>query len=149
MGSYFSPACVRVRSQISLDLDGELSHLERVMVAHHLERCASCEAFRDGLVAFTSELREAPLEAPEYPITLPRLRRGRLEFRAAALSVGAAAASIALMLGIGLGERDVFGAGSKASARPAYLDSQSYESRLVQQASQYRLRELHSLTRPV
>ena len=149
MGSYFSPACVRVRSQISLDLDGELSHLERVMVAHHLERCSECEAFRDGLVAFTSELREAPLEAPEHPIALPRLRRARAELRATGLSVGAAAASIALMLGISLGQRDIFGPGSKASARPAYLDSQSYETRLVQQASEYRLRELHSLIRPV
>jgi predicted anti-sigma-YlaC factor YlaD len=149
MGSYFSPACVRVRGQISLDLDGELSHLERVMVAHHLERCGACAAFRDGLFAFTSELREAPLETPEHPIALPRLRRRRLELRAAALSVGAAAASIALMLGVGLGERDVFGAGSKTSARPAYLDSQNYEAKLVKQATEFRLREMHSHIRPV
>jgi predicted anti-sigma-YlaC factor YlaD len=146
---YFSPVCQRVRSQISLDLDGELSQFERAMVAHHVERCAECAAFRDDLLVFTSELRSAPLEAPEHPIAIPRLARARLELRAAALSVGAAAASIALLVGLGLGDRDLVGAGSKSSARPAYLDSQSYESRLVQQASQYRLRELHSLIRPV
>jgi anti-sigma factor RsiW len=149
MGSYYSPVCERVRGQISLDLDGELSQLERVMVAHHIERCAECEAFRDGLASFTSELRQAPLEAPAHPISIPRLRRARLEFRAAALSVGAVAASIALLFGVGLGEKDLVGGGSRDSARPAYLDSQNYETRLVQQASQYRLRELHSLIRPV
>jgi len=149
MGSYFSPVCQRVRGQISLDLDGELSQLERALVSRHLERCAACEAFRDDLVTFTSQLREAPLELPERPIAIPRLRRARLELRAAALSVGAAAASIALLLGVGLGERDLVGAGTKSSARPAYLDSQNYEARLVQQASQYRLRELHSIVRPV
>jgi anti-sigma factor RsiW len=148
MESYFSPVCERVRGQVSLDLDGELSQLERAMVSRHLEHCAECEAFRDDLVAFTSELRDAPLEEPAHPIALPRLRRARLEFRATALSIGAAAASVALLLGVALGERDLIG-GSKSSARPAYLDSQTYEARLVQQASQYRLRELHSLIRPV
>ena len=149
MGSYFSPVCERVRGQISLDLDGELSQLERVMVAHHVERCSECAAFQDGLATFTTELRQAPLEMPARPIEIPRLRRARLEFRAAALSVGAVAASIALLLGVGLGEKDLVGGGSKASARPAYLDSQNYETRLVEQASQYRLREMHSLIRPV
>jgi len=149
MGSYYSPVCERVRGQISLDLDGELSQLERVMVAHHLEHCAGCNTFRDGVVAFTSEIRQATLEAPTHPIAIPRLRRARFELRAAALSVGAVAASIALLLGVGLGEKNLFGNGSKDSARPAYLDSQNYESRLVQEASQYRLRELHSLIRPV
>ena len=149
MESYSRTVCERVRGQISLDLDGELSQLERAMVSRHLEHCAECDAFRDDLVAFTSALREAPLEAPEHPIALPRLRRARLEFGAAALSIGAAAASIALLLGVALGERDLVGTGSKSSARPAYLDSQNYESHLVQQASQYRLRELHSLIRPV
>ena len=148
MTSYFNPVCQRVRGQISLDLDGELSQLEHAMVAHHLERCAECEAFRGDVLSFTSALREAPLESPTHPITVPRLRRARLELRGAAMSVGAMAASIALLLGVGLGERDLVG-GSKSSARPAYLDSQSYESRLVQQASEYRLRELHSLIRPV
>ena len=118
------------------------------MVSRHLDGCVECEAFRDDLVAFTSELRDAPLERLEHPIALPRLRRTRLEFRATALSVGAAVASVALLLGIALADRDLVGS-SKSSARPAYLDSQNYESHLVQQASQYRLRELHSLIRPV
>ncbi len=151
MGSYFSPVCDRVRSQISLDLDGELSQLERAMVARHLDRCSSCEAFRGDLTAFTSTLRETPLEHPEHAIVLPRLRRARLDgIRGAALRVGAAAAGIALILGVGLGERELVGsAGSKSSGRPAYLDSQSYEGRFIRQAHDYRLVELHSLVRPV
>jgi predicted anti-sigma-YlaC factor YlaD len=150
MGLYLSPVCERVRGQISLDLDGELSQLEQAMVARHLERCAECGAFRDELTAFTAALREAPLETPERPILLPPLRRARFEaVRDAALRVGAAAAGVALIVGLGLGERNIAGSGSRASARPAYLDSPSYESRLVKQASDFRLTELHSLVRPL
>ena len=66
------------------------------------------------------------------------------------MRVGAAAAGIALILGVGLGERELVGsAGSKSSGRPAYLDSQSYEGRFIRQAHDYRLVELHSLVRPV
>ena len=34
--------CARVREQVSLELDGELSQLEQRMLAAHLERCAAC-----------------------------------------------------------------------------------------------------------
>ncbi len=70
--------CDRVRSQVSLSLDGELSELERMMVARHLERCVDCRAFSDGAVEITNKIRTAPLERFERRVVLPRLHRGRL-----------------------------------------------------------------------
>jgi predicted anti-sigma-YlaC factor YlaD len=69
------PACDRVRSQISLELDGELSQLERAMVAAHVVRCGDCRAFRSGSTAVTRELRAAPLEQPPPSVLVRRPRR--------------------------------------------------------------------------
>ena len=53
-----SAACDRVRAQISLELDSELSQLERAMVAAHVVRCAGCRAFRTGVTAVTRYSRD-------------------------------------------------------------------------------------------
>lgn len=89
-----SVICDRVRSQISLDLDDELSQLERAMVSAHLERCPECRAYKGEVAAFTGAVRAAPLERMESPIVLHRPRRGiavRLQ------SSAAAAAAVALV----------------------------------------------------
>jgi anti-sigma factor RsiW len=91
-----SVICDRVRSQISLELDNELSQLERAMVSTHLERCSECSAYRDEVVAFTSTLRAAPLEQMERPIALRRPRR----LVAPRLQVGVAAAFAVVALGV-------------------------------------------------
>ena len=70
-----SAACDRVRAQISLELDGELSQLERAMVAAHVVRCGGCRAFRSGVTAVTRELRAAPLEQPPASVLVRRPRR--------------------------------------------------------------------------
>jgi anti-sigma factor RsiW len=67
--------CDRVRGQVSLLLDGELSQLEQRMVAGHLERCADCREFAAAVRTFTEELRSAPLESPRWPIVVRRTRR--------------------------------------------------------------------------
>ena len=67
--------CERVRGQISVGLDGELSQLERVMIASHLERCTACEAYADEVSAFTRVLREAPLEPMARKVVIHRRRR--------------------------------------------------------------------------
>jgi predicted anti-sigma-YlaC factor YlaD len=85
-----SLVCERVRAQISLDLDGELSELERRMLAAHLERCAECREYQEDLVAFTRELREAPFEQLSYPIEVHRPRRASLAW--AQIGVAAAVA---------------------------------------------------------
>ena len=67
--------CDRVRGQVSLLLDGELSQLEQRMVAGHLERCADCREFATSVRTFTEQLRSAPLESPRRPIVVRRPRR--------------------------------------------------------------------------
>jgi len=90
--------CERVRGQISVGLDGELSQLERVMIASHLERCAACGAFETEVSAFTRVLREAPLEPMARPVVIRRRRR----HVGARLQVAAAAAvAIAALVGAG------------------------------------------------
>ncbi len=83
--------CERVRAQISLELDGELSQFERVMVASHVARCADCAAYRDEVTSFTALLRAAPAERIDTPVVVSRPRRsyiGRVS------AVGAAAAAV-------------------------------------------------------
>ena len=70
-----SVACERVRAQVSLEVDGELSHLERAMLAAHVLRCADCHAYRERVHAFTGELRAAPLAHPTAHLLVRRPRR--------------------------------------------------------------------------
>jgi predicted anti-sigma-YlaC factor YlaD len=92
-----SLVCGRVREQVSLQLDNELSELERRMLDAHLARCADCAAYADDVRTFTVELREAPLLALERPVAVTR--RGR--YVAARLQLGVAAALALAALGLG------------------------------------------------
>jgi hypothetical protein len=79
--------CERVRGQISVGLDGELSQLERAMIASHLTRCDACEEYADEVSSFTHELREVPLERMSRQVVIHRHRRhvgARLQVAAAA-----------------------------------------------------------------
>ena len=87
--------CDRVRAQISLGLDGELSQLEQRMLASHVARCADCAAYEADVVAITTELRAAPLEALEHPVVVRRPRRLPL----VRLQVGVAAGLAVAVLG--------------------------------------------------
>ena len=69
--------CERVRNQISLALDAEVSELDRRLVASHLARCAECRAAESTVRTFTEELRAAPLEVPRQSIVLTRSRPRR------------------------------------------------------------------------
>lgn len=70
-----SVVCDRVRSQVSLRLDGELSQLESRMVEAHLSRCPACRAFETGAVLVTEQLRAAPLEPLARPVDVRRPAR--------------------------------------------------------------------------
>jgi predicted anti-sigma-YlaC factor YlaD len=87
--------CDRVRAQISLRLDGELSQLESRMLAAHLDRCADCSTYEADVARITAELRAAPLEAMERPIVIRRPRR----VSALRLQAGVAAALAVAALG--------------------------------------------------
>jgi anti-sigma factor RsiW len=70
-----SVTCDRVRSQISLRLDGELSQLESRMVDAHVLRCPECRAFETGAVLVTEQLRAAPLQPLAQPVVVRRPAR--------------------------------------------------------------------------
>jgi anti-sigma factor RsiW len=83
---------------ISLDLDGELSQLEQVALARHLDGCARCREAGTEVNAFTQLLRDAPLVELRRPVEVaaPGRARARVARRAAvslafAALVGAAA----------------------------------------------------------
>ncbi len=67
--------CSRVRAQVSLRLDDELSQLERRMLSAHLERCADCRVYADEVEEFTLALRAAPPVSLDRPIAVRRPRR--------------------------------------------------------------------------
>lgn len=142
--------CHRVRSQVSLELDGELSELERLMLARHVERCADCRAFRDGVGETTNAIRSAPYERFERRVVLPRLHRGRLyAARDIAVRATGMAAGIALVLGLGLGERGVLDGNRPAPSRSAYLDSPNTENQLIRELRAYRISQNRSDVRPI
>jgi predicted anti-sigma-YlaC factor YlaD len=89
--------CDRAREYASLRLDGELSDFERALLDSHLDRCPSCRAFADDLVAVTDRLRAAPLETPSIAVTLPRRRFVAMRN----VQVSAAAAAVVSVVGIG------------------------------------------------
>jgi anti-sigma factor RsiW len=71
--------CDRAAQWISLDLDGELTELERVGLARHLDRCESCRATSAEVRGFTRLLRSAPLVELAVPVAVvpPRVRARR------------------------------------------------------------------------
>ncbi len=98
-----SIVCQRIREQVSLRLDDELSQLELRMVAAHLERCADAVEFEASVREFTEELRAAPLQSPRLPIVVRRARR-RVSLSAAQISVAAtlAVAVLGVLSQVGL-----------------------------------------------
>ncbi len=76
MGSIdLSVSCSRVRAQVSLQLDDELSQLERRMVSAHLERCHDCSLYAEEVEEFTLALRAAPMVSLDRAIVVTRPRR--------------------------------------------------------------------------
>ena len=90
------PECDRVREWASLELDGELSDFERVLLDAHLSVCAECREFASSTAAFTAGLRAAEFERPERPVVVRKRRR-----TAAFGRVPAAAALAAVAVGLG------------------------------------------------
>ena len=95
--AYLHTVCARVREQVSLELDGELSQLEHRMLATHLERCARCAAYAADVRDVTERIRNAPYATMERPIVVRR-RRAVTTMR---LQVGVAAAFALAALGLG------------------------------------------------
>jgi predicted anti-sigma-YlaC factor YlaD len=86
-------SCERVREQLSLALDGELSELDALRLQTHLRDCPDCSAFEAAMRAATTILRTAEPEEPIFPLMVPRRRRVQVRM----LQAGAAAAAVALV----------------------------------------------------
>ena len=101
MSSFPSPLiCERVRTQISLLLDAEVSELDRRLVAAHLARCAECRAFEQPVRVFTEQLRATPLELPREPVIVRSRVRARQRVVRRTAELSAAATVLIAMLGV-------------------------------------------------
>ena len=94
---YPQVVCTRVREQVSLELDSELSQLEQRMLAAHLERCAECAVYAADVRHLTERIRSAPLHTMRRPVVVRRHR----SLAATRLQIGAAAALALAALGLG------------------------------------------------
>jgi len=95
--AYPQTVCARVREQVSLELDSELSQLEQRMLATHLERCPRCAAYAQDVRDVTERIRNAPRAIMQRPVVVRR-RRPLTTVR---LQVGVAAAFALAALGLG------------------------------------------------
>jgi anti-sigma factor RsiW len=95
--AYPQTVCSRVREQVSLELDGELSQLEQRMLGTHLERCPRCAAYAADVRDVTERIRNAPRAHMQRPVVVRR-RRTLTTVR---LQVGVAAAFALAALGLG------------------------------------------------
>jgi anti-sigma factor RsiW len=96
--AYPQTVCSRVREQVSLELDGELSQLEQRMLGTHLERCPRCAAYAADVRDVTERIRNAPRPVMQRPVVVVRRRRPLTTVR---LQVGVAAAFALTALGLG------------------------------------------------
>ncbi len=85
-------ACERARQWLSLELDDELSELERAALHRHLARCGRCSAIRTEIAGFTQLIRAAAPVQSLRPVVVerPRAARARVVRRTAAALVLAA-----------------------------------------------------------
>jgi hypothetical protein len=93
--------CERARLWVSLELDGELSEVERALLEEHVTRCPACAVVRADLDALTATIRQAPLVEPRRRFGLERPAYGMHAPRAALLRFAAAAALTAVAVGLG------------------------------------------------
>jgi predicted anti-sigma-YlaC factor YlaD len=105
-------SCSRARAWGSLELDGELSQLERVLLAAHLRLCSQCAELVEGMRATTALVRAAPLERSGRTLVLPgrEARRSRL----IALRLATAATLAVLAAGLGM----LAGSAGRGPAQP-------------------------------
>ena len=102
--------CERTRGWLSLRLDGELSDFERALMDAHLSCCGECRAFAADIAVVTGALRDAPLERPAEPVTLPERRRRPVR----TIQVAAAAAAVVVAASVGSILGSVRGGGGEA-----------------------------------
>lgn len=91
--------CQRARQYSSLEVDGELSQLERALLLRHLDGCRSCREFDGRLRATTLALRSASAEKPSARFRPPAPFLSFPARRRVALAAVAAAAVLGSVVG--------------------------------------------------
>ena len=115
--------CDRARQWVSMDVDGELSEFESVLLDAHLAACPSCAEFRHDVSGLANALRAEPAAQLTRPIEIARVRR-----RHALRLAPAAAAMAAAVLGLGsLLASSQFRSGSVGSAVVHHARSFSFD----------------------
>jgi predicted anti-sigma-YlaC factor YlaD len=122
-----SIVCDRVRAQVSLQLDGELSQLESRMVDAHLARCAECREFEADVSEVTQALRAAPLEPLAQPVTVQRLRRASISRAQVSVAAAVAVAMLGALTQIGDRQSD------PSFTRPVRFQTEAQLTREVEQ----------------
>ena len=116
-------ACDRAHQAVSLQLDGELSQLERALLKRHLDRCSECAEFAADASALTRELRAAAPVRLERPIELPLRRRVGYGFRhAGAVATAASVAATALIAVMALPDQRPSAPSSARTVHPQTTD---------------------------
>jgi anti-sigma factor RsiW len=89
-------SCDQARLWASLDVDAELSELERARLEAHLGACPACRRYADELADLAAQMRAAP---PSEPSALVWMRRRQTGPRRWQLALSAAAVAAALLAG--------------------------------------------------
>jgi hypothetical protein len=142
----FPRTCERARMWASLQLDGELSELERALLDAHVARCEPCGIFIREVGAATRGLRAAELTLPAHPVAIPSRRRV-----VRPVHVSAAAAIVALAVGLGALAASFGSAGSRVSPvrAGAEMDPVTAENTLIREIRLARIERDRALDRPL
>jgi predicted anti-sigma-YlaC factor YlaD len=105
--------CDLARERVSLELDGELSPHEMLLLERHLDRCPACASFAFDVRRYTDLLRAVPLEGSPSLVLWRRAVRRRAPVR-----VGAAVASVAAAALVAVSTFSALKPSSSGSAAP-------------------------------
>jgi predicted anti-sigma-YlaC factor YlaD len=134
--------CEQIRGAISESLDGELSQVESARLEAHLGQCAACRAYSADAAHTARLLREAPLEALDFPFALPSRRLAmarRLQVAAAAAALVVTVSLSAVVGSVGGGSSSLsVNSASASTAQPAKLRFTEQELRMLYRASSAR-----------
>jgi anti-sigma factor RsiW len=92
--------CSRAQAWASLELDGELSQLEHVLLESHLQSCAACAVQISDLRAITAAIRAEPLARPSAPVFVARPTAARSRSLPVRIAMAATLAALAAGLGV-------------------------------------------------
>lgn len=99
MDAFPHESCTRARASVSVELDGELSELERQWLRGHLRQCRDCRGFERRVRLLTSMLRADLPARLRRPVRVsPRRSFAPTLSRVSRVGAAAATAAVALVI---------------------------------------------------